>query len=62
MSGSDIISFHGPSGLLGHIRLGVLRGPLDEVPVRPVGGPEKTELLDELVKVVRKKQWLSPTS
>jgi hypothetical protein len=30
-------------------------GLLGDVPVHPVGAPEKTELLDEAVKVVREK-------
>lgn len=30
-------------------------GLVGEVPVRPVGAPEKSELLDEAVKVVREK-------
>jgi hypothetical protein len=50
MYDSDIIPFHGLSGLLV-----LVVGLLGEVPVRPVGAPEKTELLDEAMKVVHEK-------
>jgi hypothetical protein len=53
MYDSDIIPFHGLSGLLV-----LVNGQLGEFPVRPVGTPEKTELLGRLgeaVKVVREK-------
>jgi hypothetical protein len=50
MYDSDTIPFHGSSGLLV-----LVDGLVGEVPVRPVGAPEKSELLDEAVKVVREK-------
>jgi len=44
MYGSDAVPFHGLSGLLV-----LVDGLLGEFPMRPVGAPEKTELLDEVV-------------
>ena len=50
MYDSDNIPFHRLSGLLV-----LVNGLLGEVPVCPVGASEKTELLDEAVRIVREK-------
>ena len=51
MYDSDNIPFHRLSGLLV-----LVNGLLGEVPVCPVGASEKTELLDEAVRIVREKK------
>jgi hypothetical protein len=57
MYDSDIIPFHGLSGLPV-----LVAGLLGEVPVRPVVAPGRTELLDEAVKVVREQVVVSSIS